>query len=122
MNRTQAANMYRQRRHVSVEDTISLGGDNNGSPANARRHEFAQQVNILRACQSFEPDLDKAVILYIACNFVAGELIIQRKSIFASFLASDDFCHLLITFANSLAPDHDRHSVGPDLDLNCLTL
>ena len=38
--------MYRQRRHVSVEDTISLGGDTNGdrSPAGARRQEFASQV------------------------------------------------------------------------------
>ena len=39
-----------------------------------------------------------------------------------SFLASDDFCHLLITFANSLDPDQDRQNVGPDLDPNCLTL
>ena len=31
-------------------------------------------------------------------------------------------CHLLITFANSLDPDQDRHYVGPDLDPNCLTL
>ena len=44
MDRTQAANMYRQRRHVSVEDTISLSGDANESPAAERRHEFAQQV------------------------------------------------------------------------------
>ena len=39
-----------------------------------------------------------------------------------SFLDSSDFCNLLITFANSLDPDHDRHSVDPDLDPNCLTL
>ena len=39
-----------------------------------------------------------------------------------SFLASGDFCHLLITFANSLDSDQDRQKVGPDLDLNCLTL
>ena len=31
-------------------------------------------------------------------------------------------CHLLITFANSLDPDQARHSVGPDLSPNCLTL
>ena len=29
-------------------------------------------------------------------------------------------CRLLITFANSLDPDHDQQNVGPDLDLNCL--
>ena len=33
-----------------------------------------------------------------------------------SFLASGDFCRLLITFANSLDPDQDRQNVGPDLN------
>ena len=36
-----------------------------------------------------------------------------------SFTASGDFCHLLITFENSLDPDQN---VGPDLDPNCMTL
>ena len=40
----------------------------------------------------------------------------------SSFLAGDDFCHLLITFANSLDPDQDRQYVGPDLDPNRLSL
>ena len=30
--------------------------------------------------------------------------------------------YLLITFANSLDPDHVGQNVGPDLDSNCLTL
>ena len=34
----------------------------------------------------------------------------------------DEFCHLLITFANSLDPDQVWQNVGPDLDPNCLTL
>ena len=34
---------------------------------------------------------------------------------------SGDFCHLLITFANSLDPDQAQQNVGPDLDPNCLT-
>ena len=38
------------------------------------------------------------------------------------FLASGNFCLLLIAFANSLDPDQDRHKVGPDLDPNCLKL
>ena len=38
-----------------------------------------------------------------------------------SFLASGDFCLLLI-FANSLDPDQDRQNLIPDLDPNCLTL
>ena len=33
-----------------------------------------------------------------------------------------DFCHLLITFANSLDPDQARQNVGPDLDPNCYNL
>ena len=36
--------------------------------------------------------------------------------------ASDDFCRLLITFANSLDPDQDLQNVGPDLDPNRLAL
>ena len=39
-----------------------------------------------------------------------------------TLLASSDFCRLLITFANSLNPDQDKQNVGPDLDLNHLTL
>ena len=30
-----------------------------------------------------------------------------------SFLASKDFCRLLITFANSLYPDQAQQNVGP---------
>ena len=45
----------------------------------------------------------------------------QTEIIINSFLASGNFCCLPITFANSLTQDQDRH-VGPDLDLNCLTL
>ena len=39
-----------------------------------------------------------------------------------SFPSSGDFCRLLITSANSLAPDQARHFVRPNLDTNCLTL
>ena len=35
-------------------------------------------------------------------------------------ILSCDFCHLLISFANSLDPDQDRQYVGPDQDPNCL--
>ena len=34
----------------------------------------------------------------------------------------NDFCRLLITFANSLDPGQDRQIVGPDLDPNFNTL
>ena len=40
-------------------------------------------------------------------------------SVFNSLPTSGDFCHLLITFANSLDPDQARQNVGPDLDPNC---
>ena len=39
-----------------------------------------------------------------------------------SLLASCDFCHLLLTFANSLDPDQDRQKIGADLDPSSLTL
>ena len=38
------------------------------------------------------------------------------------FLASDDFCCLLIAFSNSLDPDWDLKNIGPDLDKPCDTL
>ena len=48
-----------------------------------------------------------------------SEKVVSRScSLFNSLPASSDFCHLLITFANSLDPDHN---VGSDLDPNCLT-
>ena len=33
-----------------------------------------------------------------------------------------NWCHLLMTFANSLYQDQARQNVGPDLDPNCFTL
>ena len=38
-----------------------------------------------------------------------------------SFPAGGDFCRLLITFADILAPDQVRQNVGTDLDPNSLT-
>ena len=46
---------------------------------------------------------------------------LNMKIALNSILASGDFCHLLITFANSLDPDQDWQYVGHDLDPNCLT-
>ena len=45
----------------------------------------------------------------------------RRCFVFICLSASHDFCHLLITFANSLGPDQARQNVGPDRDPNCLT-
>ena len=42
----------------------------------------------------------------------------QRSTLINSFLASGNFCRLLITNANSLDPDQDQHFVGPDLNPN----
>ena len=39
-----------------------------------------------------------------------------------SYSTIGDFYCLLITFANILDTDQARQNVGPDLDLNCLTL
>ena len=48
-------------------------------------------------------------------------LMIHFNQLFNCLLSRGDFCHLLITFANSLDPDQDRQNVGPDLVPNCLT-
>ena len=42
-------------------------------------------------------------------------------AIINSLLANGDFCHLLITFANSFDLDQDQHFFGPDLYPNRLT-
>ena len=39
-----------------------------------------------------------------------------------SLPASDNFCCLLKTFANSLNPDSAQQKVSPNLDPSCLTL
>ena len=59
---------------------------------------------------------------------VIGTLRVKVSPIYCSrrhipillLLASGDFCHLLITFANSLDQDQDRQNVGPTLDRNRL--
>ena len=51
--------------------------------------------------------------------FLKGKLSIN---VFHSTVNSACFCHLLITFANSLEPDQARQNVWPDLDPNFLTL
>ena len=49
-------------------------------------------------------------------NFVLSRVVYNN-----SFFACGDFCHLLITFANILDPDHEGE-IGRDLDPNHLTL
>ena len=46
----------------------------------------------------------------------------EGKFPFILILASDDFCCMLINFANSFDPDQDRHHVGPNLESKHLTL
>ena len=51
-----------------------------------------------------------------------SQKVVSRScSVFNSLLASGEFCHTLMTFANSLDPDQARQNVGPDLDPNCWT-
>ena len=47
--------------------------------------------------------------------------VFKSCTVFNSLSASGNFCHLLITFANSLDPDQAPQNVGPDLDPICLT-
>ena len=51
-----------------------------------------------------------------------SQKVVSRScSVFNTLPARGDFCHLLITLANSLDPDQARRNVRPDLDPNCLT-
>ena len=50
-----------------------------------------------------------------------SQKVVSSCSVFNSLPASSDFCHLLITSANSLDPDQARQNGRPDLDPNCLT-
>ena len=59
-----------------------------------------------------------------AIDFSQGfsQKVVSRSfSVFNTLPACGDFCHLLITFANSLDLDQARQNVGPDLDPNCFT-
>ena len=49
-------------------------------------------------------------------------IFVQSASFIFNFYlsAGEDFCCLLITFANSFDPDQARHFVDPDLDSNCM--
>ena len=51
----------------------------------------------------------KLTSIYVECLDVSSQLK------FKIFLASGDFCRLQINFANSLDPDQDPRSDGPDL-------
>ena len=59
-------------------------------------------------------------------NIKVASFTVSDKSInsclISSFHASGNFCHLLITFANSLEPEQDWHNVGSGLVPNGLTL
>ena len=59
----------------------------------------------------------KQVLLYI---LLLAKYVVALG--FNSFLASNNFRHLLIMFANSLDPDQDGQIFGPDLDPNHLLL
>ena len=54
-------------------------------------------------------------------DFILTRWLTPENTILNSFLASGDFCHLLIFFANSLELDQDRQNASPDLYPNCLT-
>ena len=58
----------------------------------------------------------KIVQLKNSCNEKVSIILVN------SLFPWGNFCCRLITFANSLDQDQDRHSVCPDLDPNRLTL
>ena len=58
--------------------------------------------------------------IYFSQGF-SQEVVSISCFVFNSMPTRGDFCCLLITFTNSLDPDHARQNVWPDLDPNCLT-
>ena len=71
--------------------------------------------NILAKLKKLEPNE-----IYFSQGF--SQEVVSRSCSVVNFLpARGNFCHLLITFANSLDPDQARQNVGPDLVPNCLT-
>ena len=79
---------------------------------------FYFEIKILRVFMYTHFFMCALNISFFRRNKKTGNLVTPSLT----FLASGHFCHLLIIFANSLDPDHDRQNVGPDLDPNCLTL
>ena len=49
------------------------------------------------------------------CQSFSQNVVSTSCFVFNSLPASGNFCHLLITFTNSLDPDQARHFVGPGL-------
>ena len=82
-------------------------------PNISRRPEY-ENISTLYRCMGKKP--------YNNGLFYKASSLIIMVFFFNSFLASGHFCHLMVTFSNSLDPDQDRHNVSPDLDPKCLTL
>ena len=81
---------------------------------------FSKRKIILKKCECL-PHLKFSDLLsetHIFFYLALGQKTHQHNS----FLAIGDFCHLLITFANSLDPDQDQQNIDPVLDPNGLTL
>ena len=55
-------------------------------------------------------------------SYEVTEIVLISLKTYLTLLAGDNFCHLLITFANEVDQDQDQQSVGPDLDPSRLTL
>ena len=73
-------------------------------------------ANTLAKWKKFEPnEID------FSQGIFSQKVVSKSCSVFNSLPASNNFCHLLKTFANSSDPDQARQNVGPDLDPNCLT-
>ena len=73
--------------------------------------QFLTHYYLLHTSLGCKIDLLKVLGTYVEelwCLNISGKL--QLLQLFPCI-----FCHLLITFANSLDPDQDRQNVGPDL-------
>ena len=73
-------------------------------------------------CSQHFSQMEKVGAKWIDLSQGFSKKVMSRSCfVFNSLPTRGDFCHLLITFANSLDPDQARQNVGPDLYPYCLT-
>ena len=85
------------------------------------RKESNQTNKYSQAASCIKPANEKSRYVNDGNNSEIGSQYIHNSVWIISFLASGDFCRLLITFANSLDQDQDQQNLGSDLDPNHLT-
>ena len=130
--------LFFQNYHLKICNMPTIYSQFEASMVNFLKTDWIREPIIICWIQHFEADflwkvslqiLNSGIILKLTPMYLSIisntihtlRVFIKMGSLILSLLRGD-FCHLMITFANSLEPDQDWHSVSPDLDPNGLTL